>query len=188
MDDDAERRFTLMYRAHYDDIVRFVRRRAPDVDVADVLGQVFLTAWQRLPDIPRGAALPWLYRVARNTLANDVRGRQRSRRLHQRIRTSSPGDEESPDHADLVVDRLALRVAFDQLGQRDQEILRLIAWEGLTVREVATVLECRRTTVAMRVNRLRRKFHHFVVANDVDVARRVAPDGSADPVTERSST
>jgi RNA polymerase sigma factor (sigma-70 family) len=152
--DDTERRFTAMYEAHYDAVARYVRRRAPDVDLADVLAKVFLAAWQRFADVPPDAALPWLYRTAGNVLANEFRGRQRAARLQERAEPPPP----AVDHADHVVDRLALSAAFDGLDPRDQEILRLIAWEALTVREAALVLGLRRTTVAMRVRRLARRF------------------------------
>jgi RNA polymerase sigma factor (sigma-70 family) len=145
--DDTERRFTAMYQAHYDAVARYVRRRAPDVDLADVLAKVFLVAWQRFAAVPPDAALPWLYRTAGNVLANELRGRQRAE-----------PPPPAADHADHVVDRLALRAAFDGLDPRDQEILRLIAWEALTVREAALVLGLRRSTVAMRVRRLARRF------------------------------
>jgi RNA polymerase sigma factor (sigma-70 family) len=152
--DDTARRFTAMYEAHYDAVARYVRRRAPDVDLADVLAKVFMTAWQRFADVPVDAALPWLYRTAGHVLANEFRGRERAARLRRKAAPPPP----VADHADLVVDRLALGAAFDLLDPRDQEILRLIAWEGLTVREAAMVLGLRRTAVAMRVHRLARRF------------------------------
>ena len=43
------------------------------------------------------------------------------------------------------------------LSELDQEILRLIGWEDLTVSEAATVLSCTRTTAAVRLHRARRR-------------------------------
>jgi RNA polymerase sigma factor (sigma-70 family) len=174
---ELERRFTAMYEAHYDDVARYVRRRAPDLDLADVLAKVFLAAWQRCPEIPAGTALPWLYRTAGFVLANEMRGRRRAARLYDRVR-SNPAPSHA-DHADDVVDRLALWEEFHRLDPRDQEVLRLIAWEGLSVGEAATVLGLRRTTVAMRVSRLRRRLRHL---------RAAAPDPSPRHVTERSTS
>lgn len=177
--DDAKQRFTVMYEAHYDDVARYIRRRAPDLDLADTLAKVFLVAWQRFADIPAEAVLPWLYRTAGNVLANDVRGRQRAARLNDKVLRSRLVD--AVDHADHVVQRLALQAEFDRLEPRDQEILRLIAWEGLSVGEAATVLDLRRTTVAMRVSRLRRRFRYFRNPDVDDPAAGAAPpsDGSA---------
>jgi len=156
-----EQRFTSMYREHYPAVARYVRRRANDVDTAEVVAQVFLTAWRRLADVPTDAPLPWLYAVAQRVLANEVRGMHRARRLQQRVEIVAPPPTQLPDHAGPVADTMALQTAFDALPERDQEILRLIAWEGLTVSETATVLGIGRTAVAMRVRRLRRKFQHL---------------------------
>ncbi|MET8305280.1 sigma factor-like helix-turn-helix DNA-binding protein [Micromonospora sp. NPDC005173] len=43
------------------------------------------------------------------------------------------------------------------LSDLDQEILRLIGWEELTVSEAAQVLGCARATVAVRLHRARRR-------------------------------
>ncbi|HEX5741273.1 MAG TPA: sigma-70 family RNA polymerase sigma factor [Pilimelia sp.] len=171
-----EQRFTAMYRECYADVARFVHRRATDVDVAEVVSQVFLTAWRRFDDVPQEAPLPWLYAVASRVLANELRGRQRARRLTQRVVAVAPPPDQ-PDHSARVVNEVALRAAFDQLSERDQEILRLIAWEGLTTAETAVVLGCGRTAVAMRVRRLRRQFHHLRASGGVpsaDVPAEVA--------------
>jgi RNA polymerase sigma factor (sigma-70 family) len=162
--DDAEHRFTALYEAHYQDVARYVRRRASDVDVADVLAKVFLVAWRRRHEVPDTAALPWLYRTAANVLANEIRGRQRAARLTDKI-THGAGETEK-DHADHVVERVAVLAEFDRLEPRDQEILRLIAWEGLSIREAAIAIGLGRTTVAMRVRRLRHRFSQFHQPDD----------------------
>ncbi|HWS32558.1 MAG TPA: sigma-70 family RNA polymerase sigma factor [Actinoplanes sp.] len=161
---DDEQRFTSLYEKHYGHVARFVLRRAPDLDTGDVVASVFTTAWRRLPDVPADEPLPWLYAVARHTLANEFRGRRRARQLDEQVRAAPAGH--LPDPAEGVVDQLALATTLAGLHDRDQEILRLIAWEGLSVREVATVLGCGRTAVAMRVYRLRRAFRHLLAASD----------------------
>jgi RNA polymerase sigma-70 factor (ECF subfamily) len=45
--------------------------------------------------------------------------------------------------------------AFAQLSERDREVLRLVAWEGLSLRDAATVLDC--SAVACRVRYHRAK-------------------------------
>ncbi|MEV4539477.1 sigma-70 family RNA polymerase sigma factor [Asanoa sp. NPDC049518] len=146
-----------MYRLHYDDVGRYVRRRAADLDCDHIVGQVMTIAWQGRANVPADNPLPWLYRTARNVLANEFRRRKRER--------NDPYDPASdplatlPDHDDRtggLVDRMALRQALAELGDRDREILELIAWEGLTVPEVAAVLGLGRTAVSNRVARLRK--------------------------------
>ncbi|MDG4802548.1 sigma factor-like helix-turn-helix DNA-binding protein [Micromonospora sp. WMMD980] len=50
-----------------------------------------------------------------------------------------------------------MRTALSVLGEFDQEILRLIGWEELTVSEAAQVLDCTRATAAVRLHRARRR-------------------------------
>lgn len=46
-------------------------------DAADAVAETFLVAWRRLPEVPSGEeARPWLYGVARRTLANQRLGFQ----------------------------------------------------------------------------------------------------------------
>lgn len=58
----------------------YARRRCDDALAEDVVAETFLVAWRRLDDVPAHAALPWLYGIARRTLANQHRGRERLRR------------------------------------------------------------------------------------------------------------
>lgn len=70
--DDA---FAEAYRAHYWAVSRFVARRLDGQahEVEEVVAEVFSIAWRRRAELP-DAPLPWLYGVARNCLANTVRG------------------------------------------------------------------------------------------------------------------
>jgi DNA-directed RNA polymerase specialized sigma24 family protein len=76
---ERQHRFEAMYMAHHGPILGYVLRRTdnPD-DAADVIGEVFLTAWRRLDDMPGDdQARLWLYGVARRVLANHHRGERR---------------------------------------------------------------------------------------------------------------
>lgn len=136
-------RFDQLYSEHADAVRAYVRRRAPEDVVDDVVADVFLVCWRKLDDVP-GEALPWLYAVARNTLANERR--RRSRQAHV---------PEDVSHEPEPVGDSALATAFGQLSDGDREVLRLVAWEGLSLREAARVLEC--SPVACRVRYHRAK-------------------------------
>jgi len=136
-------RFEQLYSEHADAIRAYVRRRAPEDVVDDVVADVFLVCWRRLDDVPR-EALPWLYAVARKTLANDRR--RRARRAHIPIEV---GHEPEPAGDSLLAG------AFAELSDTDREVLRLVAWEGLSLRDAARVLDC--SPVACRVRYHRAK-------------------------------
>jgi len=153
----SAQRFEELYGRCYGDVERYVRRRAPHDMVTDLVADVFLVAWRRLDEVPDAEARLWLYGVARNVLANHARGTIRARHLAERVAANTATALD--DHADAVAARTSIAAAFDQLSDADQEILRLIAWEGLGIREAAAVLDCGVTTCAMRLNRARRRLH-----------------------------
>jgi RNA polymerase sigma-70 factor, ECF subfamily len=155
-------RFEQIYSEHVAAIRGYVRRRAPEDVVDDVVADVFLVCWRRLDDVPRDA-LPWLYAVAHKTLANDRR--RRARTAHVPI---DVGHEPEP------VGDSALARAFADLSDVDREVLRLVAWEGLSLRDAARVLDC--SPVACRV-RYHRAKSRLAARLDAAASFRPQPKG-----------
>ncbi|WP_432943538.1 RNA polymerase sigma factor [Kribbella sp. CA-253562] len=77
--DERLARFEELFSACYDHLVAYHLRRVTNRDdVDDLVAETFLVAWRRLDDVPAGPnALPWLYAVARRTLANHRRREDR---------------------------------------------------------------------------------------------------------------
>lgn len=157
--DRDERWFTSVYATHYPDIVRYGVRRLADPEASAELAQeVFVVAWRRRDQVP-DRSLPWLYGVARRLLANQWRA-HRARPVPvpmadpDLVPQPSPGGGGGPDAAVELAD---LSAALATLSELDQEILRLVGWEQLTVTEAAAALECSRTAAAVRLHRARRR-------------------------------
>jgi RNA polymerase sigma-70 factor (ECF subfamily) len=148
----AQDRFTRIYEEHYDAVERYVRRRADDAVVRDVVAEVFLVVWRRFDEVP-AEPLPWLYGTAQRILANELRGSRRRTQLVARV--AEHAATESDDHAEDVVGMVSVAAAMDRLSEPDQEALRLIAWEGLNLREAARAAGCSITAFAMRLHRAR---------------------------------
>lgn len=115
---------------------------------ADLVQETYLRALRALPSY-RGDApvMAWLLAVARHVCADDVRRRQRRRRLIQRLaanaqETSVPGPE-------LVDDVLA------HLDSDRREAFVLTQYVGLSYEEAASVLGCPIGTIRSRVSRAR---------------------------------
>lgn len=157
MRSDIERRerFEALSAEVFEPLQRYLRRRASAQDAEDVLGDVMLTLWRRLEDVPVGQGLPWTYGVARRTLANQRRSRSRHLRLVQRLE-SEPGPKSTVDQTDLGLDP-ELQDALDQLKDEDREILRLWAWEQLEPREIAPVMGMTVNAATLRLSRARKK-------------------------------
>ncbi|PZS02418.1 MAG: RNA polymerase subunit sigma [Pseudonocardiales bacterium] len=148
-------RFTALYRQHRVDIERYVLRRAPEVDVADVVAEVFTVAWRRFDEFDSEHPLPWLYGVARRMLANELRRRSRVRHLSERVKTSST--ESVEDHSPAIAQRIVFQQALNGLRELEREAVLLVAWERLELREAALVAGCGTSAFAMRLHRARRR-------------------------------
>lgn len=143
---------------------RYLRRRVPADDADDLFGDVVLTIWRRLDDVPADAALPWSYGVARRTLSNHRRSTRRRLRLVDRLEAEpiptlilDPAEGlEDPDLAD----------ALAVLTAADQEIVRLWAWEQLEPREIAEVLGSTSNAVTLRLSRARKKLGEALSRQD----------------------
>ena len=155
-------RFEEIYSEHRDAIHAYVRRRAPASVVDDMVAEVFVVALRRIDDVPN-RPLPWLYGVARNTLANERRKRRE---------VPLPGDL-SYEPEPVGDSRLA--AAFAGLSEPDREILRLVAWEGLSLREAARSLDC--SAVAARV-RFHRAKTRLAARLDLPSSFRPEPKGA----------
>ena len=131
-------RFERIHEEHADAVRAYVRRRAPGSLVDDVVADVFVVALRRIDDVPR-EALPWLYAVARQTLANERRD----------VLVAAPEASDEPEPAGDP----QLAAAFAALSDADREILRLVAWEGLSLRHAARVLECSPVAARVRLHR-----------------------------------
>jgi RNA polymerase sigma-70 factor, ECF subfamily len=165
-------RFEQLYQQHAGGVLAYARRRTTQETADDVVAEVFLIAWRRIDEVPV-EPLPWLLGVARRVLANQRRGEHRGAALRDRIRreelsgTRSPVGEEVPS--------AAVRALWS-LGPSDQELLMLIAWDGLTRPQAAEALGISVGTLAVRLHRARRR-----------LAKARAATPNPDPARDRSS-
>jgi RNA polymerase sigma-70 factor, ECF subfamily len=145
-------RFIALYERHYAAVLRYAWRRTGPDDAEDVAHETFAVAWRLLDQIPVSGELPWLYKVAGNLIRNNGRKTQRNSLA---LASLAPAPE--PDHADAVGARQAALAAMESLSERDRELLRLVAWEGLDPGEIGAVLGCSRPAVHIRLYRLRKR-------------------------------
>ncbi|MCX4634115.1 sigma-70 family RNA polymerase sigma factor [Streptomyces sp. P9-2B-2] len=172
--DDA---FAEAYRAHYWAVSRFVARRLDGQahEVEEVVAEVFSIAWRRRTELP-DAPLPWLYGVARNTLANTVRGLSRYRRLLHRLGSHEAAHRrQTVDSPDAERPGSWVHEALARLSPADQEVLRLTAWEELTIEELAVTLGCGQSAAAMRLHRARGRLRTQIERMRQRTARPDAP-------------
>ncbi len=145
-------RFEALFERCHTDVLAYVLRRAPRTVVDDVVSETFLVAWRALDGVP-AEPLPWLYGVARRTLANHRRGRRRSAALSARLTRVAV----EPPEPELLGEGIepALRDALLALSEREREALLLVAWEGLSPTQAAGALGCSGAAFRVRLHRAR---------------------------------
>lgn len=150
-------RFEAIYEAHYRALLAYVRRRTTGpADAQEAVAETFTIAWRRLSEVPDGdAALPWLYGVARRVLANQRRGNRRRDHLSVRLRGQHAPTLEIESTVLASEERRTVLAALSRLRPPDQEILRLAVWEELPHRDIAAILGCSESSVAVRLHRAR---------------------------------
>jgi RNA polymerase sigma-70 factor, ECF subfamily len=158
----------------------FVRQTQPDVwrfcahlvdpGAADDLTQeVYLRAMRSVGRFRGDAsARTWLFSVARNTAADEIRRRRRRRRL------PDPAPESVSDDTEVV----ALRDLVDQLDPDRREAFVLTRVNGLSYAEAAAVCRVPIGTIRSRVARARADLVHRLA--DAEVAGAGAGDDHAD--------
>ncbi len=157
---DRRIRFETMYSKHGRALRTFVHRRI-DAELADdVVAEVFLVAWRRIDDAPADP-LPWLISIARGVLANQRRGQARRSALHQRLVAYVPRRDLGPDDDGDGELAPAMR-ALSCLSLRDQELLLLVAWDGLSRGQAAAALGISTAQFAVRLHRARRRLQRVL--------------------------
>ena len=148
-------RFDVLFTEHQRPVLAYAMRRTPTVaDAEDVAAETFTIAWRKFDSIPLDEPLPWLFAVARRVLSNQRRGRGRRERLAAVLRVD---DVPTPMHVGEDQDGPAF-AALAVLSATDQEVLRLVAWEGLGNAAIAQVLGITPNAVAIRLHRARARF------------------------------
>jgi RNA polymerase sigma-70 factor (ECF subfamily) len=159
--DEAE--FTALYRREYPSIARYLLRRGAGDLTADLAAEIFVVAWRQRGvwhQLPQDQRLAWLYGVARKVLANARRSSRRAGELAGRL-ARLDHTQLTGDGSGATVEFVALAAAFAQLPEADQELIRLVAWEELSLAQVAAVLGCRVGTATMRLHRARTKLRRL---------------------------
>jgi RNA polymerase sigma factor (sigma-70 family) len=174
--------FGVLFERHAGRIYNYCFRRTADWALAEELtSTTFLLAWRSRGRAPLQAesALPLLYGIATNVLRNQRRSLRRRRDAFARLPLERV---EEPDFAEEIATRLddeaamreLLRV-FAQLPRRQQDVVALCDWSGLSYEDAAAALGVPIGTVRSRLARGRSRLRELATAGGPEAEVDVVP-------------
>jgi RNA polymerase sigma-70 factor (ECF subfamily) len=162
------RAFGELFERHADAIYNHCFRRTGSWSLAEDLTSItFMETWRRRQQVRLHgeSILPWLLAVANNAIRNGVRSQRRYRRLLAKLPSATVIPDQSDEAIGRVDDeRMMSRIlpAFAQLDDRDQDVLSLCDWAGLSYEEAAASLNIPVGTVRSRLSRARTRIRTFL--------------------------
>ena len=152
-------RFGAIFDRHAVAVHGFLARRGGQELADDLLGEVFTVAFdaRRRYDMTYPAATPWLYGIAANVLRARYRRDGVRARLLRRVPVEPVEDPWAEVDGRLDADRPGARAAraMERWPAGERDVVQLVAWEGLTLVEVAAALRIPQGTARSRLHRAR---------------------------------
>jgi len=154
---------------------RYLARRTDAATADDVLSETLVVLWRRIDDVPADP-IPWVIGVARLQLANAERAQRRQRRLFARIATIDP-PQVVEDHASS--DTGYIREAIARLRPAEAEVVRLWAWDDLTLEQIAASLGISVNAATLRLHRARKKLKNEFGKNQSTAGHTAVKEGDS---------
>jgi RNA polymerase sigma factor (sigma-70 family) len=154
-----------LFARHFDSIYRFFRSKVDDA-AEDLTQQTFLGCIKG-KDTYRGDASfrTYLYTIARNRLYTHIRDRQRRDAVIE-VGQQSVADLGLGSATAAIAAREEQRLLLEAMRHLPLEMqvaLELHYWEGLSVREIAIVIETPEGTIKRRLQRARQRLDELIV-------------------------
>lgn len=158
--------FRLLFDRYAAALLRFAQRMVgPRPESEELLQEVMLRIWSKAPlfDPARGKARTWMYQVARRTILNHLAAksqRQAGREIPVEMLPEMAeagmgiGGRAEPGPEQIIIQREDSRqvlAGLERLPEDLKEILVLRFIEGMSVAEMAQIIECPEGTVKSRV-------------------------------------
>ena len=169
---DREAEFRTLYEAHRAAVHAYFTGRTGDRwAAADLMQEVFMRVWQRLPELvgrSTDGQRAWIFTVARN-LAIDTHRHERTRAGAEAARGREPAPASPPPASAPVIaaERVAVvGEAIRRLPEEQRVALTMAAAGELTSAQIATALGVPAGTVRYRLSLARRTLGAALAAYD----------------------
>ena len=145
--------FVATFRSHLQDISKYLTRRVEISQVEDLASEIFEIAWRKRESCPQGFELAWLYKIAGFVVSNHRRKLSRRAVMVPLL----DHDRSAPSAEDVALDGSAVAQAFDELSAKDRQVLSLLVFEQLSIKEIAVVLGTTENNTSQRLKRARER-------------------------------
>jgi RNA polymerase sigma factor (sigma-70 family) len=163
---ERELAFIALHKDNYPRVYAYIQRRINDPELAQELAaDVFRVVWQK-PQATK-SDIAWLLTIARNLVGNAYRARGRQQALQEKLRFATTTTFGGNDENAAVHDAMAV------LRDKDRDILQLAYWDGLTMAEIAGVLQCSESAAKVRLHRARTAFRKNLAAHSESISQKM---------------
>lgn len=174
--------FQAIYAEFQPRILRYVTNMVGDTDAEDLTQEIFIKVSQALPSFHGDSSLStWLYRIATNAALDRLRS-PAYRLSTQRIEQANPTDNLEPEVDDrniwtgekvpvlewqVVRKEMSdcLQEYIQRLPESYRTVLALSEFEGLSIHQMADILQVTTGAVKIRLHRARERLKADLIAN-----------------------
>ena len=151
-------------------LYRFCLHLTRNPHLAEDLAQdTMLKAWNHRKRLRKEQeARPWLFTIARNTWLDDRRRARVQKRSTRRLGQTLPAQEECDPQPEAEEHLQAVLNAIQELPDRQRDVLFLCDREGLSHKNVATVLDVSTGAVKASLSLARKRIREQVAQLNVD--------------------
>ncbi len=128
-----------------------------DQDAEDIVQESFMKAFAAADEFRGNDTRVWLFTIVRNTTINLLRRRRSERAVQWGDEIPEPADNREDPESQMISSsrRARIRAAIDALPADFREALVLREFEGLSYKEIASVINTPIGTVMSRLSRAR---------------------------------
>jgi RNA polymerase sigma-70 factor (ECF subfamily) len=147
--------FADIYDAHAEEIYNFLYYKTFDRSTAeDLTSTTFLKALEHFPKFkstPGASARSWLYKIARNTVIDYYRTKKKDLHIDETWDIADTVSLHNSIETKLKLEHVLQKL--QELPEKDQELLIMRLWQGLSFKEISLVLEKSEASVKMAFSR-----------------------------------
>ncbi|KAB1658592.1 RNA polymerase sigma factor [Pseudoclavibacter sp. CFCC 11306] len=154
-------RFEPLVASLLPDLVRyFAMRVQPNHEAPDCAAETLLVMWQKIDRLPAttDGQRAWAFGIARKVAANHHRKRRRRTEASESLRQMLQAQLKEVVGVQLTRQQGRAINALRMLPADDQELLRLVVWDGFGVAEAGGILGLRPDAARKRYQRARARF------------------------------